>query len=166
MRCIASHLSHIEARQQASSAGRTVHFISLASHLMFLTEQLIFVEYHLEKSACSTVESPYVMWYGQSSVQYSQHHVIASQCTGLRSMYRNSSYPLYRLKEQTAHRISFTSHRSKAVSRVAHFIVLCRIVCMLYHSTWPLMSDIICSRRSHVTTVIVRGRGRQCRPDG
>ena len=33
----------------------------------------------------------------------------------------------------------------------AHFISLCRIACMLHHSTWHVMSDIICSRRSHVT---------------
>jgi hypothetical protein len=34
---------------------------------------------------------------------------------------------------------------------VAHFMSLCRIACMWQHSTWHLMSDIICSRRWHVT---------------
>jgi hypothetical protein len=33
----------------------------------------------------------------------------------------------------------------------AHFMSLCRIACMWQHSTWHLMSDIICSRRWHVT---------------
>ena len=63
-RCRASHLGHIGGRQQASwnstcskslvyrrasyslrskAAGRTAHFMSLASHLIFLAEDLIFV---------------------------------------------------------------------------------------------------------------------------
>ena len=33
----------------------------------------------------------------------------------------------------------------------AHFMSLCRIACMWQYSTWHLMSDIICSRRSHGT---------------
>jgi len=54
-------------------------------------------------------------------------------------------------RSQVTHRISSSSHRSKTVSMASHFISLCRIACMLHHSTWHLMSDIICSRRSHVT---------------
>ena len=63
-RCRASHLGHIGGRQQASwnstcskslvyrrasyslrskAAGRTAHFMSLVSHLIFLAEDLIFV---------------------------------------------------------------------------------------------------------------------------